>query len=90
MWSELKQSQRNGIINYTIEVIEIETLGTRLMPNYNTSSTSFTVPGLHPYRQYTYRVAARTSVGVGNFTAPTTIRTNEEGKNTFDSSKSLI
>ena len=84
MWFELPHSQRNGIINYTIEVIETEPLGVRLMYNYSTSSTSFTVPRLHPHRQYTYRVAASTSAGVGNFTAPTTIRTNEEGKNTFD------
>ena len=82
IWSELLQSQRNGIIiGYTIEG---ELLGTRLMQNFNTSSTSFTVSGLHPYRQYSYRVAAYTAVDVGNFTDPSTIRTDEEGKSTFD------
>ena len=53
-----------------------------LMLNYSTSNNTFTVSGLYPYRQYSYRVAAHTLAGVGNFTAPTTIRTNEEGKNT--------
>ena len=57
-------------------------IGVGLMHNYSTSNNTFTVSGLHPYRLYSYRVAAHTAAGVGNFTDPSTIRTNEEGKNT--------
>ena len=77
LWSVPSMADHNGIIrNYTIIVTE-ENTGRELV--LTSSSTSQRIESLHPFYNYTCRVAAVT-VGVGPFSLPVTITTAEDGK----------
>ena len=79
-WYLPEPQHRNGvIINYTI-CIEPREDGMEGREVYYTSSTNMIVTGLHPYTVYRYKVAARTSVGRGNYTEQLSIQTLEDGE----------
>ncbi|XP_033741926.1 phosphatidylinositol phosphatase PTPRQ-like [Pecten maximus] len=60
----------NGVIgNYLIHWNTSSTINT------SDSSMSYTIPGLQPYRNYTYQVAAVTGAGIGNYTSVKTVTT---------------
>ncbi|XP_033741924.1 tenascin-like [Pecten maximus] len=60
----------NGVIgNYLIHWNTSSTINT------SDSSMSYTIPGLQPYRNYTYQVAAVTGAGVGSYTSVKTVTT---------------
>ena len=75
-WDPPSFYHRNGIItHYKINVIEIET---GLTFQHTAYSTSITVSSLHPAYTYEFTVAAYT-VGLGPFSFPFNITTDEEG-----------
>ena len=76
-WDPPPVLERHGIIReYQINLTELET-GTEL--TYNSSDTTFEVSLLHPSYTYNWTVAAVT-VGVGPYTAESTVVTLPDGK----------
>ena len=79
-WSPPPPDNQNGVIKYYIvAVTEIET---GIVFQYNTTSLSLSLQSLHPAYTYRYRIAAYT-IGLGPFSPPTSIRTDEEGMTTL-------
>ena len=77
-WEPPLPEDRNGIIiNYTVNITEMET-GTQFQ--LVTDNTTITAFSLHPYYTYIYTVAAETSVGLGPYTSPRAVRMPEDGK----------
>ena len=77
-WSPPSESDWNGIIDYyVVNVTQTDNIS-ETMTN-ETSSTYFTVSGLHPFYNYTYQVAAHT-VALGPFSKPQSLITNEASK----------
>ena len=75
-WAPPGSEFQNGVIlHYVIQIYVVET-GTTLQ--YTSTSTSFTLQSLHPAYTYQCRIAAYT-VGLGPFSSPFTIITDEEG-----------
>ena len=78
-WHAPEPQHQNGvIINYTICIEREDSMEDCRL--YYTSSTNMIVTGLHPYTVYRYKVAARTSVGRGNYTEQLSIQTLEDGE----------
>ena len=77
-WDLPDSYDRNGIIiNYTINITELET---NLPFDYVIgNTTSLTVPDVHPFYQYRYTVAAETVIGLGPYSAPRTFQMPEDG-----------
>ena len=77
-WSPPPESDWNGIIDYyVVNVTQTDNISETMTKE--TSSTYFTVYGLHPFYNYTYQVAAHT-VALGPFSKPQTLITNEASK----------
>ena len=77
-WEPPLSEDRNGIIiNYTVNITEMET-GTQFQ--LVTDNTTITAFSQHPYYTYSYTVAAETSVGLGPYTSPRAVRMPEDGK----------
>ena len=78
-WVTPEFGGRNGIItSYTVHVLEITT-STEFMYNV-TNRTTILVEQLHPHYEYKCSVAAATIVGMGPYSAPIVIRTDEDGE----------
>ena len=77
-WEPPLLEERNGnIIQYTIELIQLDR---GLNQTLTTTNTTLTVLGLHPYSVYRYRLAAHTSVGKGPFSNFSELQTLQDGK----------
>ncbi len=80
-WKPPTHRKRNGLItSYTIRMQDVFTNNSKI---YVHSSLHLIVPSLHPFYQYTFDVAANTSVGRGPFSTLITIRTQEDGTSLF-------
>lgn len=77
-WDIPEFSGQNGIITgYSVHVLEIIT-STEFLYNV-TNQTTFLVEQLHPHYEYQCSVAAATFVGMGPYSAPIVIKTDEDG-----------
>ena len=77
-WQSPAQENQNGIIvHYIVNITELET--GRVLFFSAVSTTTLTVPVLHPFYNYTCIVAAVT-IGVGPYSAPAVIQMPEDGK----------
>ena len=77
-WEPPLPEDRNGIIiNYTVNITEMET-GTQFQ--LVTDNTTITAFSLHPHYTYSCTVAAETSVGLGSYTTPRPVQMPEDGK----------
>ena len=78
-WDIPEFDGRNGIITgYSIHVLEIST-SIEFMYNV-TNRTTFLVEQLHPHYDYQCSVAASTLVGMGPYSIPIFIKTDEDGE----------
>ena len=76
-WEEPLEEHHNGIIReYHINIIEVDT-GRQI--RVVSTTTSVSVPSLHPYYTYQWTVSAFT-IGEGPFSAPQNISTPEDGR----------
>ena len=76
-WAPPLPDQQNGIIiGYIINVTILETNETFLLFS---NTTSLTVNGLRPFRNYMCIIAAQTSVGTGPYSAVFTVITPQDG-----------
>ena len=69
---------QNGVITGYVVRISAQEAGEGLQHMVTGNMTS--LEGLHPDYTYTYTVAARTSIGIGSFSMPRSIRMPEAGK----------
>ena len=77
-WQLPALSDRNGVITgYVIVVTSLETI---ISQQFNTNSTTLTVPNLDPFSNYVCIVAATTAVGRGPFSAVINVQTLETGE----------
>ena len=77
-WSPPDMQSWNGIITgYHVNVTAVETGET-----FQASSTTnnLVVQSLEPFTTYNCTIAAETSAGIGPFSIPLTVQTNETGK----------
>lgn len=78
-WDTPEFGGQNGIITgYSVHVLEIIT-STEFMYNV-TNRTTILIEQLHPHYEYHCSVAAATIVGMGPYSAPLVIRTDEDGE----------
>lgn len=78
MWEAPDPEDQNGIITgYSINVTLVRTSQTVQMTS---STNALYLDNLLPFRTYTCRVAARTSVGVGPYSIATSFMTEEAGE----------
>ena len=77
-WEAPLFEERNGVIILYDLIITL--LGSSNDQHYTAYSTTYTVSGLIPYSYYTYAVAASTAIGVGPYSAVTTVMTMEDGE----------
>ena len=69
---------QNGVITrYSVNITNRNSGESVLL---STAETSITVQQLTPFTAYLCSVAAETSVGLGPYTLPLTVTTNEDGK----------
>ena len=80
-WEPPLFEDQNGVITgYTINVTLNETEESfELLSN----SLNLTADVFRPFRNYIFKIAGQTAVGVGSFSDPITIMTPEDGKNTL-------
>ena len=84
MWGEVVPIDQNGVITmYEVMYAPLEVfvgaIGTGIK-NVTSHSSSVVLTDLEEYVFYNISVRAYTQVGHGNFSSPTTQRTNEDGK----------
>ena len=76
-WGFPPEENRNGIISgYSINVTNNATGSVVIL---STNANTFTVTSLSPYTTYLCSVAAQTGIGLGPYSIPLTVRTDEEG-----------
>ena len=82
-WDLPEPTGRNGIIiSHTILVLEIITDS---VLTYNvTNRTAFLIEQLHPHYDYRCSVAASTAVGIGPFSAPFVVKTDEDSEPVYE------
>ena len=73
----LPENQNGIIISYNIS---LTTVDTNMTEYYSTSDVNISITDLLPFTTYTFVVAARTVVGIGPFSSPFIITTNQDGK----------
>ena len=80
-WEPPLFEDQNGVITgYTINVTLNETEESfELFSN----SLNLTADVFRPFRNYIFKIAGQTAVGVGSFSDPITIMTPEDGRNTL-------
>ena len=79
-WQPPIPEGQNGIItSYTVLLTELPT-NTTFTYQRNGSHTETVITGLHPHYDYRYAVAAATSVGLGPFSAPLILTTQQDGE----------
>ena len=85
-WEPPNEADRNGIVTeYIINVSAVETGEDFQLISTN---TSLTVTHLRPYTTYQCIIAASTSVGIGPFSTVVTVITPEDGKRSYQNSRS--
>ena len=77
-WSPPNYEEQNGVIIMYVINVTVQETGEHFQLTSNT--TSLEVTNLKPYRTYVCIIAAATSVGLGPFSIPVTVRTPEDGK----------
>ena len=83
-WMVPPLERQNGIITgYSVNVTNNDTGVSMLL---SSTENSITVAQLSPYTTYLCSVAAQTVVGLGPYTSPITITTDEDGNNYLASS----
>ena len=79
-WDDLLEADRNGIIiSYTVVYTNLNRPEDQQVNN-STSQRQFLFTDLHEYEEYSFRVAAATTVGEGPFSVPSSIFTFEDGE----------
>ena len=79
-WDDPLQSNQNGIIvMYTVVYTNLNRSGDQQM-NSSTPQRQFLFTGLQEYEEYSFRVAAETTVGQGPFSDPLSVFTFEDGE----------
>lgn len=76
-WDSVPADQQNGPIIYYIITVVVEQ--TRSSYTLNVTSTSTTLPNLHPSYNYSIQVAAATAVHTGPFSRAIAIKTPDDG-----------
>ena len=80
-WMPPPIEQQNGIIiGYTIIYTVTDTNEAFFEL---TNDTFLFIDTLKPFQNYSFKIAANTSEGVGPFSPPINIKTNEDGKNNY-------
>ena len=77
-WSAPLEDSRNGLIVQYVVNISVSETGERFQRIVSGAET-VTLTGLHPYYEYTYVIAAATSVGTGPFSVRRSIRMPQDG-----------
>ena len=78
-WEPPEPEAQNGIIvSYTILLTELPT-NTTFTYQRNGSHTEIIIVGLHPHYDYGCSIAAETSVGLGQFSSPFNLTTQQDG-----------
>ena len=75
-WQPPPADQRNGAIDYVAVLTQV---GTSTSEEFTTTDTTLNIGSLLPFRDYGFRVAARTSAGVGPYTPEEAFQTPEDG-----------
>ena len=78
IWNELPFAEQNGMIT-SYDVIVYDTRSEQ-ESTYTTANASLTLTSLSPFTTYRCKVAARTSVGLGPYTAEIEFKTEEDGE----------
>lgn len=79
-WQPPAPEGQNGIIiSYTVLLNELPT-NTTYTYQRDGSHTEILITDLHPYYEYSCSVAAETSVGLGPFSVPFSLTTQQEGE----------
>ena len=73
LWSAPTDRGGVGVDGYTISYWKTSIPATVYSADQNTPTSNFTVTGLQSNQSYTFKVAARTSAGVGAFSATTSV-----------------
>lgn len=77
-WNPPDMQSQNGIITgYLVNVTEVETGETF---QASSTTTNITIQSLKPFTTYNFTIAAMTSAGIGPFSIPLAVKTNETGK----------
>ena len=76
-WEPPDFVDHNGIIVYYVVNVTVPLTGEAF--TIEPESTRATLSGLHPFRTYVCRFAAATAVGVGPFSEPLSVTTEESG-----------
>lgn len=77
-WNAPSADSRNGLIVQYVVNISVSETGQRFQRIVSGTGT-ITLTNLHPYYEYTYIIAAATSVGTGPFSVRSTIRMPQDG-----------
>ena len=79
-WQPPAPEGQNGVItSYTVLLIELPTNATTTYQRGG-SHTEILITNLHPYYEYSCSVAAGTSVGLGPYSTPFTLTTQQDGE----------
>lgn len=80
-WMAPPLERQNGLITgYSINITNADTGASMLL---SSTGNSIAVGELSPYTSYLCSVAAQTMVGLGPYTTPITVTTNEDGKSKY-------
>lgn len=78
-WSAPAESSRNGLIVQYVVNISVSETGERFQRTVD-GTGAVTLTGLHPYYEYSYVIAAATSVGTGPFSVRRSVRMPQDGE----------
>lgn len=76
-WDPLLTHERNGLVLYYVVMVTVEQ--THFTFTLNVTSTSISIPDLHPSYSYSIEVAAVT-INVGPFSEPLIVTTPDDGE----------
>ena len=77
-WSPPDVQSQNGII--TGYLINVTAIGTGATFQVSSTTTNLVIQSLRPFTTYSFTIAAMNSAGIGPFSTPLTVQTNETGK----------
>ena len=79
-WRAPSEDTHNGIITQYLVNISVSETGERFQRIVDGAAETLTLNNLHPYYEYSYVIAAATSVGTGPFSVRSTIRMPQDGR----------
>ena len=80
-WDSPLESEQNGnIISYTVAYVNLNRSEDQQISNSSTSQRQMLFTGLQEYEEYSFVVAATTTVGQGPFSDPSSVFTFEDGE----------